>query len=194
MWPWEHLAVGYLAYSLLVRLHRGHPPRGRLAIAALALGTQFPDLVDKPLAWVFHVLPSGTSLAHSVFFAVPFVALIYGLAWALDRPWVGGAFGIGYLLHLPADVLYVALYGSQITWSVLLWPLYSTPADGQVGFFENVAYYFGNFSALFASEMGTTFLALEILLVGGVLALWILDGFPGLRGYEPPRHGAPSRN
>lgn len=194
MWPWEHLAVGYLAYSLLVRATRGHAPRGRLTIAALALGTQFPDLVDKPLAWSFDVLPSGTSLAHSVFFAVPFVAVVAGLAWAFDRPALGAAFGTGYLLHLPADVLYVALYGSPITWSVLLWPLVEQPPQQQIGFLENVAYYFGNFQTLATSSTGTTFLALEGLLLGGALVLWVVDGVPGIRGGRRPRRWTTTRN
>ena len=29
------------------------------AVLALALGTQLPDLVDKPLAWYLDVLPFG---------------------------------------------------------------------------------------------------------------------------------------
>ena len=48
MWPWEHLAIGYLAYSLLGRLAWRRPPTVGTAIT-VAFGTQFPDLVDKPL-------------------------------------------------------------------------------------------------------------------------------------------------
>ena len=60
MLPWGHLAVGYLAYSLAVRVRSGGPPAG-LAVAALAVGTQFPDLIDKPLVSWVSVLPSGRS-------------------------------------------------------------------------------------------------------------------------------------
>ncbi|PSQ17916.1 hypothetical protein BRC99_00275 [Halobacteriales archaeon QS_7_69_60] len=80
MLPWGHLAVGYLAYSLAVRGRTGGPPAG-LATAALAVGTQFPDLIDKPLvAWV-SLLPSGRSLGHSLLFAA---ACGVGL-WYLGR-------------------------------------------------------------------------------------------------------------
>jgi hypothetical protein len=193
MWPWEHLAVGYLAYSLLVRLVRGHPPRGRLTIAALALGTQFPDLVDKPLAWFFHVLPSGTSLAHSVFVAVPLVTLLVGVTWWLGRPSVGAAFGTGYLLHLPADVLYVLFYGSDLNWRVLMWPLYTSNSQ-QFGFFGNIVYYFGNYTSLVTSETAAAIVVFELVLVGGALLLWVLDGVPGVRSHEPSRRRRPSQN
>ncbi len=194
MWPWEHVIVGYVAYSLFRHLVFQQAPTGRETLAVV-FASLLPDLIDKPLAWQFGVLSSGTSLAHSVFVAIPLVVLVYGLAQEFDRPAVGSAFGIGYLLHLPADILYVGLYGADIDWSGLLWPLVSSPPPAQQpGFLENVAYYFGNFSALFASEMGMTFLALEVSLVGGALALWLLDGVPGIRDRQPPRRRTPSRN
>ena len=65
MWPWGHLAVGYLVYSGLSRWRFGRLP-GSVATLAVALGTQLPDLVDKPLAWTVNVLASGRSLAHSL--------------------------------------------------------------------------------------------------------------------------------
>jgi hypothetical protein len=61
MWPWEHLAVGYLLYSVSCVLWGRYPTR--IGVAALAFGTQFPDLVDKPLGWWLGVLPSGQSFA-----------------------------------------------------------------------------------------------------------------------------------
>ena len=49
MWPWEHLAFGYVLYSLGVRTLRGRTPRGP-PVLVLAVATQVPDLLDKPLA------------------------------------------------------------------------------------------------------------------------------------------------
>ena len=43
MYPWGHLAVGYLCYSLGVRLCDQRPPAG-VAMVPLTIGTQFPDL------------------------------------------------------------------------------------------------------------------------------------------------------
>ena len=63
MWPWDHLAFGYVWYTLASRGWDGRPPSNAAAIA-LAVGTQFPDLVDKPLAWWLDVLPAGRSLGH----------------------------------------------------------------------------------------------------------------------------------
>lgn len=194
MWPWEHLAAGYLAYSLLVHLVYRRAPRGRITMAALALGTQFPDLVDKPLAWAFDVLPSGTSLAHSVFVAVPLVAVVLLVSRAGDRTDAGTAFATGYLLHLPADVLYVVFYGSPVRWSVLLWPLVTPPAQQGPGFIENVTYYFEQFLGAATSPEGTMLLVLEVLLVGGALLLWLVDGVPGIREFHPAHGRTPSRN
>ncbi|MFC6793255.1 metal-dependent hydrolase [Halobaculum halobium] len=126
MFPWDHLAIGYVAVSLLFRI-RGRRV-GALACAALALGSQFPDLVDKPLAWAFTVLPGGTTLAHSVFVAVPLSAAVYVLARHRARASVGAAFGVAYVLHLPADLLYGPLAtGDPIRVGAVLWPLVSTP-------------------------------------------------------------------
>ena len=58
MWPWGHLAAGYPVYTAYTRLHTGDPPADVPALVAL-LGTQLPDLVDKPLA----VLPTVRSLS-----------------------------------------------------------------------------------------------------------------------------------
>lgn len=80
MWPWEHLAFGYVLFSLLVRIGRRRPDDA--SVYLLVLFTQFPDLVDKPLAWTFGILLSGLSVGHSVFVAlsVSVVALALGHA------------------------------------------------------------------------------------------------------------------
>ena len=50
--PWGHLAIGYLCLSLAIRARWRVPPQGP-AVIAVAIGTQLPDLIDKPLAWTF---------------------------------------------------------------------------------------------------------------------------------------------
>ncbi|PSQ27664.1 hypothetical protein BRD03_05435 [Halobacteriales archaeon QS_9_68_17] len=81
MWPWGHLAVGYLLYAASSRRQRARPPDGAETIL-IAFGTQFPDLGDKPLAWTVSVLPNGRSLAHSAFVAA---AVIGGVRWLCRR-------------------------------------------------------------------------------------------------------------
>src|SRR6056297_3615611 len=97
MWPWGHAVVGYLAYSGTTHVGWKRPP-SHAATVALLFGTQFPDLVDKPLAWSLGVLPSGRSLAHSTLTAVLLVCVLY-VVFARRRA-VVGAFALGYASHL----------------------------------------------------------------------------------------------
>lgn len=62
--------VGYVAYSAFKRLRTGQAPTQWNALV-LAVATQTPALIDKPLAWQFGVLSSGVSAAHSLLVGVP---------------------------------------------------------------------------------------------------------------------------
>ena len=73
MWPWEHVAFGYVLYSLGSHAIRREPP-AEWTVFALGLGTLVPDLVDKPLSWSLGLFPTGYSVAHSALVAVPTVA------------------------------------------------------------------------------------------------------------------------
>ena len=77
MWPWGHVALGYLFYSLYVHWRHDRPPSAPAAIA-VGVGTLLPDVIDKPLAWWAAVLPNGRSLAHS--------AVVMGLVLGLESP------------------------------------------------------------------------------------------------------------
>jgi len=103
MWPWGHLAVAYLIYTGYSHRRADHPPRA-LPMIALAIGSQFPDLIDKPFAWSLEILPGGRTLAHSVFVAALLLPAAYSLARRVDRPEIGTAFAIGHVSHLLADV------------------------------------------------------------------------------------------
>lgn len=104
MFPWEHAAVGYILVSLWARV-TGRRLDGWAALAVL-VGTQFPDLVDKPLAWSFGVLPSGISMAHSILVSVPVSIVVVAVARRYGAATVGVAFALGYLSHIPADLLF----------------------------------------------------------------------------------------
>lgn len=177
MWPWEHLAFGYIVYSSLHRLmSRRHP--GETSALALGLGTQLPDLIDKPLAWGFNVLPYGRSLSHSIFTAT--VVCILGLVWGSrserSRPAV--AFCIGYLSHLAGDVFYPVMIGSSPNVAFVLWPLSERPPQ-PTGFLFNVRYFVRAFLSFLGTPMGAVYLFLEFGLMGTALALWSKDGTPG---------------
>lgn len=177
MWPWGHLAFGYLLYSGTVHLLSGDSPTTS-PVAVLALATQLPDLVDKPLAWGLGVLPHGLSLAHSVFFAVPFLLLCLGAAHRRGVPEYGVAMCVGYLSHLLGDALYGVLTGGDL--SFLLWPLIEQPSEASAGLFSRTAELFRAFVSSFATSAGLTYLVVSVLTVSLTAALWVYDGCPGM--------------
>jgi membrane-bound metal-dependent hydrolase YbcI (DUF457 family) len=185
MWPWEHLAVGYLLYSAYVHLRTGGPPTDAPALL-LAGTTQFPDLVDKPLAWTFDVFSDGTALAHSIFVAVPIVALAVALDRGRSPRRYAPAVAIGYLSHLLADAAYPLLAGGgSFAVSVMLWPLVPG-GDSVTGFVSKFGDLFVDFLFFLATPRGLAYLSMELLLVGGAVALWARDGRPGLEPLVAP--------
>lgn len=182
MWPWEHLALGYLMFSLPVRLGLGRRPHDAEVLAVIG-GTQFPDLIDKPLAWTFHVLPSGVSLAHSLVFAVSVTALLVGLASRFEVTGVGVAFGVGYASHLLGDAAYPYLTGRDLAPTFLLWPLYSRDVAVD-GFYPRVLDLGTAFVVFLQTPRGQLYLGFELLLLGGSVALWLVDGRPGLSWFK----------
>ncbi|MFB6163754.1 MAG: metal-dependent hydrolase [Haloarculaceae archaeon] len=180
MWPWGHAAVGYLLYSPLVRLWRGRTPAAS-EVLALGIGTQLPDLVDKPLAWVFGVFPQGYSVAHSVFVAVPVGVAVAALAARRDRPALGVALTLGYWSHLVADVGFALAVGEPRPAARVLWPLVTLPAYGTTftaG--ERITYYLARWLAYLQSSAGLLAVLAYLSPLVAALALWALDGAPGL--------------
>lgn len=169
MWPWGHAAAGYLLYTLWSRRRFYRPPAAG-ATLALAIGTQFPDLVDKPLAWTFGISPSGRAGAHSLLITVPILALLWvGLPNRHRRP-LWGAFAAGYLVHLSTDALYPVLYGELSTLAFFLWPVTSL-----TGLSESQS-----ILTHFLTMEFTSTLALEIALSVAATVVWVADGLPGL--------------
>jgi len=124
MWPPGHLAVGYLAYTLYRQVREGQTPESA-ATVALAAGTQFPDIVDKPLSWTLAVLPTGRTLAHSVVTAAAVTVIVGRCARAVNRVAFGNAFTIGYGSHLLADLYAAVAAGDAETNWFLFWPIVS---------------------------------------------------------------------
>lgn len=121
--PWGHLGIAYLLYTLYSRLRYGHPPRDLPAIT-LAVASQFPDIVDKPLAWHFGVLPGGRTLTHSLFSAAIILLVVYIVTAWFDRTDVAVAFGIGHVSHSFLDVPPGVFMGDPSGAAFLLWPLF----------------------------------------------------------------------
>ena len=188
MWPWEHLAFGYLLWSGYVHLRRRRGARPDEALA-VAVGSQFPDLIDKPLAWTFAVLPSGISLAHSLTLALPAAAVALVLGRRTDRRGAAAAFVVAYASHLLGDAIYPFVWGHSFSLSFLLWPLVPASSPTVNGFLSNFLYYLDSFAASLASPMGVVYLAIEAALLGAALVLWVSDGTPGPRSLLEPLVG-----
>lgn len=179
MLPWGHAALGYLCFSLWRRL-RGLTPSSGPLVVALLVGTQFPDLVDKPLAWTFGVLPSGRSLGHTLVVLVPITALYIVFlrrrassetqSQAVPRPsTLGGAFLFGWYTHLLGDSWQV-LVGRADCASFLLWPI--TPLCPYDESSSVVAH-------LLAVEL-TVGTQIGLVVTAVAFVVWILDGTPGV--------------
>ncbi|MFC6733994.1 MULTISPECIES: metal-dependent hydrolase [unclassified Haladaptatus] len=169
MWPWGHLAVGYLSYSLGARW-RDASLRGHEALA-VAFGTQFPDLVDKPLGWDLALLPSGRSLAHSLITALVVIAIVVAIARRFDRERVAWVFSLGYLSHLAADGFQPFVLGQFEFLTYLGWPLLPLPP------YENESR--SIVEHLLALDW-STFFAIELGITAIAITVWVYDGMPGL--------------
>ena len=137
MLPLGHLAFAYLWYALYAASSTHRLP-ARLALLPLAFGSQFPDLIDKPLAYI-GVLTYGRSLAHSLFtFALCSLA-VWWLVTRLRGRWstetlverlrivTPAAFAIGYASHLLGDTYRFLLAGDLWDARFLLYPLFPVP-------------------------------------------------------------------
>lgn len=180
MWPWEHLAVGYICYSLYVRLRFRRAP-GDWPVLLLAFGTMLPDLIDKPLAWGLDVLPHGRSLGHSLFLAIPVTAM----TWYARGRRAGTAIAVGFGSHLLTDAIHYWAIKGTLDYNYLFWPLVERPAVETPGIFLYTDKLFVQFVEYLHSPVGQFYLLFEGLLLFGALALWLADGRPGLPPFLP---------
>lgn len=168
MQPVVHLVVGYICYREYVRYRDGQAPNDvPVLVAVFAAG--LADLVDKPLA-AADIAPVGRTVGHSLVFVVPLLLLVWALAIRRDRRDLGVAFAIGYLSHIATDVPWHVLSGDFHELGFLLWPI--TPMPPYTGVKP-----LGTLPGLEA-EVTTLWLEAVILIAG--VALWWVDGRPGL--------------
>ncbi len=168
MWPWGHLAVGYLLYSGYARWRLGEPPRAE-ATMVVVFGTLLPDLVDKPLAWTFGVLPTGRTLAHSVVIALPILVALYLWLRRSEHGQLVVALGIGWLSHSVSDLPPEVLFGAYADASYLLWPILPSPT------YETSPSFLAHLMALRID--GFQLLQLGLFLLASIV--WYVDGTPG---------------
>lgn len=167
MWPWGHLAIAYVFYSVLFRLRHRRQPTWPGAVLVV-LGSQAPDLIDKPLAWTLNILPTARSLGHS--FLVGTVIIVFTLVFLRRYDLPGWTFALGYYSHLLSDSFRPILAGRLHDLAFLVWPLFpSEPADEST---SGIVQYL-----LDAQLQGSV--AFELGLAGIVFVWWLLDGAPG---------------
>lgn len=166
MQPIVHLAVGYLCYAASVRLRRRGRPADTPTAAAL-VGALLPDLIDKPI-WLAGLTDVGRTVGHTLLVAGPLLAVAWWYAAARDRRSLGVAFAIGLGSHLAADVPWHVLAGDYRELGFILWPL--TP----------MAPYAGTKSLAAVSGVEITTLWLEAIVFAAGVALWWVDGRPGI--------------
>jgi hypothetical protein len=143
--------------------------------------TQFPDVIDKPLAWTAGVFGNGTSVAHSIFVAMAVIALAVRIDDEEGPRRVSTAVGIGYLTHLAGDAAYPLLVGDgNVALSVMLWPVVPGPDRAPAGFVTRFGELFAKFVEFLGTPLGRLYLLGELVLIGGAVALWLYDGRPGL--------------
>ncbi|MFC3476705.1 metal-dependent hydrolase [Halobacterium litoreum] len=178
MWPWGHLAFGYVCVSALTRVFAGRPPSDREALLVL-LATQLPDLVDKPLGWGLDLYATGYGAAHSVLVAGPLLLVV--LAYAVRKRSVAAlAFVAAYASHPAGDVLSALLDDNPAALSRVLWPVADLPAYGtERGFAERALHYFAAYATELADPTALAALAAYASVFAAVGALWLYDGAPG---------------
>jgi hypothetical protein len=181
MWPWEHVVIGYVVFSLASHLWRRESPRGGEAFV-VALASLLPDLVDKPLAWSLGVVGTGYGPAHSVFFALPLVAVVVTALATTGRSWHGVAFAVGYLLHLPGDVLHNATGRGGFAPEIVLWPVRTyTGVTPSAGFLQESVLRVASFRTQVLAGDLSLYTRVQLGLSALALVLWVVDGAPVLR-------------
>lgn len=183
MLPWGHLAVGYLCYALGIRCWRGRSPAA-IPTLVLALGTQLPDLIDKPLNWWFGIF-DGRGATHSLFVLVPVLLLAYVWARRRERGHLVVALGVGVLTHALGDAATALWDGTPAdALAFLAWPLLPAPTYPKDSPGEHVDAWVAAGTGIDWSTgivvLTSRFLG-QIVLAVVVAALWLHQGAPGAR-------------
>lgn len=167
VYPLGHLAFGYLSIVALARVRdwEFQYPHG-LTLALLAIGTQLPDIIDKPLAYA-GVLPNGRSLAHSLLILTPVVFL--GVRYLTHKGYESEArvLAVAIASHLLGDSYLLILRQEWRELGFLLWPVVpglQYPSD-------DIAPWVRILNAGFDSPQ----LQFQYLLFAGAVAIWLVS-------------------
>lgn len=181
MWPWEHAIYGYLLYSMYCRTIYREPPDGMGAVTVV-VASILPDVIDKPLAWSAHVTSTGYGPGHSLFFVLPLVVVVSLVTRQFGRPRLGVAFSIGYLAHLPGDILFAYMGSGNLPSGIVLWPVRTyASADGVQGLFSETLRRVGEYRTELLTGDPAMYVKFQLLVTALTVVLWIADGLPPVR-------------
>lgn len=122
MRPLEHFIVAALPVTAGVLLITRQRPSSTI-IGATFVGSQFPDLIDKPLAFYTGLIPTGRVFMHSLPIAIPFLCVVGAYGWQTNHRAPALAFVFAHLSHIIADT-YQTVLNTPLTPSPdLFWPL-----------------------------------------------------------------------
>lgn len=122
MHPSEHFIVAVLPTAAYVIARDKRLPTLEF-LAVVFVGSQLPDLVDKPLAHQFALIPSGRVFLHSIPIAFPLALLVVYYAHRTDRLRLGGAYAFAHGSHLVADTHHALFDPNRSFPPDLLWPI-----------------------------------------------------------------------
>ncbi|WP_144905886.1 metal-dependent hydrolase [Halobellus captivus] len=131
MFPIGHFALGYLAVALVRRIRDRPLPDGWL-LGAVFVGSQLPDLIDKPLTY-YGVLESGRSFGHSLLVMGPVLIALLVVARRRGYGEASVALVVASLAHFVGDTYRIVLAGEWNALRFLLWPVFPPidyPSDG----------------------------------------------------------------
>jgi len=119
--PIEHFIIALLPVAVYALLRDRHLPSLQL-VAVTFFGSQFPDLIDKPLAHELYLIPSGRVFMHSLPFAIPLSIIVIAYGIQTERVRLAVAFVFAHLSHLVADNQQLLPPDPEVS-PDLLWPL-----------------------------------------------------------------------
>ena len=129
MYPHGHFLLVALPLCLYSMIRYQRLPRGQ-TLAVVLVATQLPDVIDKPLSWIFGVLPSGRMFAHSLVIAIPVLTVVWLVATHRGFGRSAGLFSVAYLSHIAGDFYPVIWLGTDYySFPNLFWPLLAATPD-----------------------------------------------------------------
>lgn len=124
--PVEHLLVAAIPVVTYVLIRDRAAPTRKL-LYVVFVGSLFPDLIDKPLAYQWFLIPTGRAFAHSPLVAVPVSLGILLIGRRTDHVREGFVFVFAYVTHIVADFWFLWDYPASNHLQYLLWPLVPAP-------------------------------------------------------------------